>query len=304
MILVGDPMYRPFPGQPAVPAVVGAESPQRTVNANRDREKGVEFFHVDSPCLGGTNKVEVLVPDTFDRGKRYRVLYVLPVNAGIGGRWGDCLQVVREAGLHNRHDLICVTMGFDTVPWYGSHASDPLIRHDKHLTETVLPLIEKHYPVLPGRDGRLLLGFSKSGWGAVSLLLRHPELFGHACSWDAPLIMDGDDFSLWGVDAHFGTKERYLEHLPTILAEKNGAALGDRPRLAILGHNLFGNRFACPEDTPHTRTFHELLAGLGIPHAYNNEVAAPHSWNAKWLVPAVETLIELSGRSASGQTDR
>ena len=48
--------------------------------------------------------------------------------------------------------------------------------------------IEQHYPARADRDGRLLVGFSKSGWGAYSLLLRHPDRFGKAAAWDAPLM--------------------------------------------------------------------------------------------------------------------
>jgi hypothetical protein len=49
------------------------------------------------------------------------MLYVLPVNAGIGGRCGDCLQEVKKTGLHTEHDLICVTMAFNTTPGQTRH---------------------------------------------------------------------------------------------------------------------------------------------------------------------------------------
>ncbi|MFW6133612.1 MAG: sugar-binding protein, partial [Planctomycetota bacterium] len=163
-----------------------------------DADKGVQVFRVKSPYTRGTNPVEVLLPSDFSTDRTYRVLYVLPVNAGIGGRWGDCLQVIRKAGLHDAHGLICVTMAFDTTPWYGAHATDPAIRHEQYIRDVVVPLIEDRYPARRAPEARLLVGFSKSGWGSFTLLLRNPDVFGYACSWDAPLIMDGDDFGLWG----------------------------------------------------------------------------------------------------------
>lgn len=256
-------------------------------------EKGVDVFTVRSPYLGGENKVEVLLPDDLADGKTYPVLYALPVEAGIGGKYGDCLQAIREANLHNRFGLICATMAFDTTPWYGNHATDPAIRHETYITKVVLPLVEKNYPVVAEREGRLLVGFSKSGWGAVSLLLRNSRVFGYAASWDAPLIMDEASFERWGIDRHFGTAEQFKDNLPTTWARKNAAAFRETPRLAILGHNFFGNRWACPKHSPHTATFHALLEQVRIPHTYNNDIRAPHDWNRTWLEPAVEAVAKL-----------
>ena len=36
-----------------------------------------------------------------------------------------------------------------------------------------------------------MLGFSKSGWGACTLLLRNKELFGYAAAWDVPFMLNG-----------------------------------------------------------------------------------------------------------------
>ena len=78
---------------------------------------------------------------------------------------------------------------FSHLPWYADHPTDPDIRQESYLLEVVIPFIEANYPARADRRGRLLLGFSKSGWGAYSLLLRHPDVFGKAAAWDAPLMM-------------------------------------------------------------------------------------------------------------------
>ena len=151
---------------------------------------GFRLHTVRSPYQAGTTKVRVLLPDAFDKSQRYRVLYVLPVEALDGRRWGSGLQTIRKAGLHNRHKLICVAPTFSHLPWYADHPSDPMIRQESYLTRVVLPLVEKNYPAIPGRTGRLLVGFSKSGWGAFTLLLRNPEVFEAAAAFDAPLALD------------------------------------------------------------------------------------------------------------------
>ena len=186
------------------------------------KEKGVWRYEVESPYQRGRNPIEVLLPDRFDpkdADKKYRVLYVLPVEPGIGGRWGDGLQEVRRADAHNRHGLICVAPAFDTLPWYGSHPTDPKIRHEDYLKRVVVPLVEGRYPTVAGREGRLLVGFSKSGWGAFTLIFRDPDFFGYAAAWDAPLMLSADDFGVFETGPHFGTKENFARYLPAKLAE-------------------------------------------------------------------------------------
>ncbi len=135
----------------------------------------------------GKTQIKVLLPDAFSARGRYKTLYLLPVESGDGKRWGDPMAEAVRCDLHNKHKLICVFPTFSDLPWYADHPTNGEIRQESQLLRVVLPLVERNYPVLAERDGRLLVGFSKSGWGAWSLLLRHPDVFGKAAAWDAPL---------------------------------------------------------------------------------------------------------------------
>jgi len=81
----------------------------------------------------------------------------------------------------------------------------PLTRD--YLIQVVLPFVEKEYLAQALPEARLLLGFSKSGWGAFSLLLRHPGVFGKAVAWDAPLTVDRP--GQYGSGPIFGTQENF-----------------------------------------------------------------------------------------------
>jgi len=258
-----------------------------------DRAKGVQVYRVTSPFLRGANEIEVLLPDAFDPARTCRVLYVLPVQPGSAGLWGDGLQCVRRLDAHNRHDLLCVTPAFDSWPYYGAHASDERIRHEDHLKRVVVPLIESRYATPGTARGRLLLGFSKSGWGAFLLILRDPAFFGFACSWDAPLMMTEKNFGLYETAEHFGTRESMARYVPLRWAERNAEHFRDETRLALLGHKVFGTRSL--HDLPHTWRFHRHLRRLGIRHHYDNRIICDHTWNEGWLEPAIEALVGLAG---------
>lgn len=258
-----------------------------------DRAKGVWRYNVESPFLRGANALEVLLPDSYDARRSYRVLYVLPVEAGLGERYGDGLQTVRRTDAHNRYDLIGVQMAFDTPPWYADHASDPAIRHESYLRHVVIPLVEGHYATSGKREGRLLLGFSKSGWGAFTLILRAPDFYGYAVSWDAPLMLD-EWVPRWGMETHFGVQENFDQYRPVRLFALQAHHFRDRRRLVLLGEQAFGaapdGRFA---HRHHTAWAHEEMKRLGILHHYDDSLRCEHHWDGGWVLPAVRALMAI-----------
>jgi len=261
----------------------------------RDEDKGVLRWTVTSQFQHGPNDVEVLLPEKFDLGRKYRVLYVLPVEPGIGGRYGDGLQEIRKIDAHNRHGLICVAPAFDAVPWFMDHATDAKMRHESYMLRVVVPMIESRYPTLGTADGRLLLGFSKSGWGAFTLLLRNPDVFGYAAAWDSPMMLQEPDWRQFGIDRAAGTVENFRKYQPAALFQSQAKHFRDRTQLALLGHKSFGpgGGSAYRDEHTHTRWAHEEMQSQRISHAYNNEVKVAHAWHTGWVEPAVNGLMKM-----------
>jgi hypothetical protein len=243
---------------------------------------GFQLHTVRSPYQAGTTKIRVLLPDAFDKSQRYRVLYVLPVEALDGQRWGNGLKTIRKAGLHNRHKLVCVAPTFSHLPWYTDHPSDPMIRQESYLTRVVLPLVEENYPAIPGRAGRLLVGFSKSGWGAFTLLLRNPEVFAAAAAFDAPLALDRP--GPYGSGPIFGSRENFEKYRVESLLKKNAGRLGSQKRLALLGY--YGNFRS------HHLKAHGWMDALKIAHHWRDGPKRQHSWGSGWLPEAVALLAK------------
>jgi len=207
--------------------------------------------------------------------------------------------VLRKLDIHNQHNLIVVAPTFDTLPWYGSHATDLRIRHQDYLVKVLVPLIDERYPTTKQANGRLLLGFSKSGWGAFVLIAMHPEVFGYAASWDAPLMMEAGNLGLFGTEPHFGTQEQFAKFLPVAVLADEAETLAKSKRLVLTGAKFFGKMgrpASHPADLPfcHTEAMHRFLTDRQIAHAYNPDLAVPHSWHAGWVKPTLEVLLELA----------
>ena len=224
--------------------------------------------------------LRVLVPDK-DGRDRFRLLYVLPVEAGLGTHWGDAVAEIQQLDLHNRFGLVCVYPTFSDLPWYADHPSETSIAQETYFLKAVVPLAEK----LHGRNvkpkDRLLVGFSKSGWGAFSLLLRHQDRFGRAAAWDAPLMMDAP--GKYGSGPIFGTPENFRKYELTRLLRADASAWKETPRLIHLGYGNFRSE--------HVR-FESLLNELDVSHVHVSGPKRKHAWGSGWLEPAVQQLVK------------
>jgi enterochelin esterase-like enzyme len=174
---------------------------------------------------------------------------------------------------------------FSHLPWYADHPSKADIRQETYFLKVVLPFIEKNYPVKAEAGGRTLLGFSKSGWGAFSLLLRHPEFFGKAAAWDAPLMMDQPN--RYGMGEIFGTQENFDKYQITKLLEGRTDELRESKRLILLGYGNFREQH---------KKAHALMDKLKIGHDYRDGPARKHEWSSGWVPEAVGLLLAAGGR--------
>ena len=245
-------------------------------------EAGWLVHRVESPRQAGPTEVHVLLPDQMLADKRYPVLYVLPVEAQNQKHYGDGLAEIRRCDLHNKHGLICVHPTFFHLPWYADHPTDPSIRQESYFVKDVVPFVECTYAARAERDGRWLLGFSKSGWGAWSLLARHPDLFGRASAWDAPLDMRR--FDLYGAGPIFGTQEHFETYRVLPALQKCETLANSPPRLVLTGYDNFRNEHF---------TAHQRLDEWKINHVYRDGPKRKHVWNSGWVEEAVELLATL-----------
>jgi len=260
----------------AQPSVRAAEVVEFSVQGPEVNVNGFMTYTVDSPYQGRPTQIEVLPPDLMKPGEQYPVLYLLPVNDGIMNRWGSGIVEARKHNIANRYNVICVSPEYDYTPWYGDHPSDPTLRQESYLLEVVMPLIEERYPVVPGKDGRILLGFSKSGFGAITLALRHLDRIGMAAAWDAPLMMTSPLPGQEEMQRVFATQENFDPYCVPSLVEKHLATLqAESPRLVLVANGEGG--WSVSE-------LHRFLDEHDVPHRFLVDEEREHTWASDWIV--------------------
>ena len=260
----------------AVPQEVESTAADLTTDAD-----GVIHLKVTSSAQSKPVEVRLLVPATLPAGDERRFLYLLPVEKEGDSKYGDGLAEARKLKLHEKLGMIVVAPGFAELPWYADHPTNGKRRDEAHLLKAVLPLVEKRYPSKKPR--RLLLGFSKSGWGAWSLLLRHPDLFEAAAAWDAPLMKEKPD--QFGMDGAFATQENFEGYRLTRLLREKAESLRARKRLAHFGYGGFRD---------HHQKMQALLDELKLPVEYKDGPKREHVWGSGWVEEAAAALDAMS----------
>ena len=258
---------------------------QQTLLSQKDGSFRVH--QIPSPHQAGKTRVRVLLPDDLKVGERYPVLYVLPVHADGDHKHGDGLVEIKKHGFHNKHQLICVAPSFTSKPWYADHDLNPRKQDESHMLKTVIPFIENRYPVQADASGRLLIGFSKSGWGAAALLLRNPDVFYRAAAWDTGIRVDTGPIEeaerAQRIAREWGSVENFEANRLSNLIKTRGEQLGREARLFYFsteGRRAIGGV-----------EIHRLLVEKEIPHRYVMEPRRKHAWDTGWIPEAIAFLV-------------
>jgi hypothetical protein len=251
------------------------------ISAPTQQPDGTLSYRVQSPYQQAETQIHVLIPENEPQGECAGILYVLPVEPFDGMQCGDALAEIRTQDIPNKHRLICVKPTFSHAPWYADHPSDAGIQQERHFLDVVVPFVDQTYGDRLRSPRRLLLGFSKSGWGAFSLLLRHPEVFEKAAAFDAPLAWESP--TRYGMSEVFGTQANFNKYCVVDLLKSLASELSAKERLGIYGFSDFRGQH---------QFLHYFMLKLKIPHEYEDGPERAHRWDSGWIPQAVRFLAK------------
>ncbi len=170
--------------------------------------------------------IYIYVPPDYDTGRarRFPVLYLRHGFGDFEGNWSmdgragvilDNLLARRKA----RPMLIVMTNGMTDDTWSGGSSPEGIETLSKELFADVIPLVEKNYRVLAGREHRAIAGLSMGGGQAFTIGLKNLDTFAWVGEFSSGLISEA------GFDLD--------KHLPGFLADP--AAVNRKLRLLFLG---------------------------------------------------------------------
>jgi autotransporter-associated beta strand protein len=275
-----------------------------TIGTPTNDSRGVWHVPVTSSYQGNiTNDWRIILPNT-PTNLALQYFYLLPVggestattSGGAGqGQYGDNIEEALRINLANRYNaiVICPSYSASQPPWYANNPTNPSIQQESYFLQAY-PMVEALYPQpawTSGHPHRVLAGFSKSGWGACSLGVRHPELFDGIVPWDAPLTDTSIGgwlyYTLASNDSVFGTTNNYWYYQINSNISNNVAALR-------LGTNRFGMLSMITNNPVHTTSgtvyIYNELNSFSISNTYWLRPDYLHRWYSGWVDDAARFL--------------
>jgi Putative esterase len=249
---------------------------------------GVESYAIISRRDGHSlNFLRVLRPTSPAPGMAHQFLYVLPVEPEGSYTFGDGLSTLRLLNAPNAYNVTIIAPSFSINPWYADHPTDSETKYESFMSLELQPWVTANL-ASTGSEQHWLLGFSRSGFGGLDLLLKHPDLFTLGAFWDFPAqgftAYDqlGDSASNYGTDANFQSNYR----LTDAFLDAHKTSFLTSNRIFISGYSIYQTEVS---------NFDSTLTTKGILHTYPTAVnRGVHSWNSGWVPEAVDGLYQNS----------
>ena len=238
--------------------------------------------------------VRVLVPQHPSRDYPHSFLYALPVESGLTGQsLGDGLNELASLNVEDQYNATIIEPIFPMYSWYADNPTDATIDYETFVP-TSCPNGSTAISPPPGDEKNLLIGFSKSGYGDVDLLLqtshsvRCRRCVRFSCGHDVlPRLRDRARPMITALRRISKTTMNWTKASLTLTKRRSlRKIVSGFPRVLCLGD---------------VADFNNLLTSQGVMHTLSTtETGDAHSWTGGWVSNAVAGLYGLEQKLNSG----
>ena len=257
-----------FPGQLCEHKFVGRQVVQRHLREQRVRPADHPRAQPDEPAAGVA----------------HNFLIVLPVEVGLGTTFGDGLGTLQSLNAQNQYNLTIIEPTFGIDSWDANNPNDPNMQYETFITQELVPWVKQNLATT-GQEQTWLIGFSKSGLGVQDLILKHPDLFTLAASWDFPADMSTYDGLGSDPAANYGTDANYQANyrLTQAFVDAHKTPFLSSNRIWIGGYSLYQTDVS---------DYGAILTSEGIAHSTETPQDMAHRWDSGWMPIALAALYQ------------
>lgn len=226
-------------------------------------------FH--SRALDRETTYIAVLPQPLAPARRYPVLYLLH---GAYGGYTDWTSNTRLLEYAEDHEMVIITPEGGPFGWYldSPTTAGKRMKYETFIVRDLLEEVDSRFPSFPSRQGRGIAGLSMGGHGALSLALKHPDLFISASSLSGILHLENHSKS-WELPQRLGAlpgaTENWRRHSVYHLVEN----LTTSTPLRLMFDTGTSDTLAVTDN----RQVHERLVQKGINHEYH-EFPGGHTW--------------------------
>jgi S-formylglutathione hydrolase FrmB len=241
----------------------------------------VDTLEIFSPAMRKTTRCLVITPEGYTvAGKPYSVLYLLHGYSGNYAGWlSDAPQLRQHADIYQML-IVCPDGGYDS--WYLDSPVDSTVRYDTHIAREVVAFIDYYYHTRRTPAGRAIAGLSMGGHGAISLTIKHPDVFGACGSMAGGLDLRPFRKNNWDLKGVLGDPSTHWKNWEENSVVNLASGLKGRaiPMLIDCG---VGDFFL-----EANREMHRVLLDAKIPHEYTER---PGEHNGDYWGNAVDYQV-------------
>ena len=194
------------------------------------------------------------------------------------------LATLEALDAQDQYNLTIIEPSFAIDSWYANDPGDANLHYETFMASDLEPWARAHLAT-SGTEQNWLIGFSKSGIGGEDLILKHPDLFTLAASWDFPADMSsynqyGSSSAVaYGSQANFGANYQ----LSSAFLAAHRTSFVSQNRIWIGGYSLYGTDVT---------DYNALLTSQGIAHTIGPGQSMGHRWDAGSVPAAVAALYQ------------
>lgn len=138
--------------------------------------------NVFSKVLEMETSITVLIPNSFDRDGKYKVVYLLH---GLCGRSGDIIDYTMLPSYIEGKDIVFIMpevgRSFYHDMRYGQN-------YYSYIAEELPFICEKVFNISGAREDTAVIGLSMGGYGALRCGLSNPEKYGYIGAFSSPIL--------------------------------------------------------------------------------------------------------------------
>ena len=121
-------------------------------------------------------KAVIILPDGYDRNGKYPVVYLLHGFSGNYSDWTKNVPHIKALSDLYKFIIVCPDGGF--ASWYVDSPEKKDFQYDTYVSKELVAFVDSGYATIKDRAGRAITGLSMGGFGALSIAIRHQDIFG------------------------------------------------------------------------------------------------------------------------------
>jgi hypothetical protein len=248
---------------------------------------GAQLYEVNWQTRGWRPfAVRVLAPARPSPLYQHSFLFDLPVQPGLAqSTWGSGLDELAKLDVEDQYNTTIVEPIFPMDSWYADNPDNPTIDYETFVASSLHRWVETSFSPIED-EKTLLIGLSKSGYGAMDLLLKHPDTFDAVAAFDIPADMAS--YAEFGSSSsrNYGTEDNFQLNykLGYVLAHSSHEQFRKNNRILASVGPVFTAQMANLDTT---------LTLYGVAHTMLYQTNHAHNWSSGWLPDAVAGLFKL-----------